>query len=63
MIKRKITSELYKKIGTPDLGNTIYFVKSGKKIYGTISLLQFNGFKGAKKGLVLIGIQPFKQFK
>jgi len=62
-MKRKLTTEKYQKMGHPDLGNTIYFVKDGKRVYGRVSLLSFCGFKGAKKGLVLLGIDPFKRFK
>ena len=61
MIKRKFSSELYKKLGHPDLGDTIYMKKAGKKVYGKVSLLSFVGFKDAKKGLVLLGIEPFKK--
>jgi len=62
-MKIKVTTEKYQKMGHPDLGNIIYFVKNGKKVYGKVSLLSFCGFKGAKNGLVLLGIDPFKRFK
>ena len=61
MIKRKFTSEVYAKMGHPDLENVIYMTVSGKKVYGKVSLLSFCGFKNAKKGLVLLGIEPFKK--
>lgn len=61
MIKRKFTSEVYAKMGHPDLGSKMYMMKSGKKIWGTVSLLSFCGFKGAKNGLVLLGLEPFKK--
>ncbi len=38
-------------------------MKSGKKIYGTVSLLSFNGFKGAKNELVLLGLEPYESNK
>jgi hypothetical protein len=57
------TTEIYKKMGHPGLGSKIYFMKDGKKIYGKVSLLSFCGFKGAKNGLILIGIEPFKKVK
>jgi hypothetical protein len=34
---------------------------SGKKVWGTVSLLSFSGFKGAKNGLILLGLEPFKK--
>ena len=60
MLKRKVTSEVYEKMGRPNLTNTIYIMKEGKKIWGRVSLLSFCGFKGAKDGLILIGLEPFK---
>ena len=63
MLKRKFNKETYIKIGSPDLGSKIYFMKSGKKIYGTVSLLSFNGFKGAKNELVLLGLEPYESNK
>ena len=60
MIKRKFDSETYHKMGCPDLGCKIYMMKAGKKIWGTVTLLSFREFKNAKKGLILIGIEPFK---
>ena len=62
MLKRKFNSETYAKMGYPDLGNKIYFIQSGKKVWGTVSLLSFRGFKGASDGLILIGLEPFKKF-
>jgi hypothetical protein len=59
MLKRKITKEMYLKMGVPDLGSKLFFTKKGKRIYGKCCLLSFSGFKGAKNGLVLIGIIPY----
>lgn len=33
MIKRLIPDELYRKMGCPDLTNTMYFWIDGKKVY------------------------------
>lgn len=63
MIKRKFTSEVYAKMGRPDLGCTMYMTRSGKKVWGKVSLVSFCGFKGAKNGLILLGLEPFKKFK
>lgn len=60
-MKRKFTSEVYAKMGRPDLGSKMYMLlKDGKKVWGSVTLLSFCGFKGAKKGLVLLGMTPFK---
>ena len=59
MIKRTFDSNTYVKLGHPDLGHKMYFNVSGKKRWGTVALLSFCGFKGASKGRVLLGIQPF----
>lgn len=48
-------------MGHPDLGSKIYFMKGGKKVWGRVSLLSFCGFKGVKKGLILLGLEPFKK--
>lgn len=61
MIKRKFTSEVYAKMGHPDLGSIIYMMRAGKKVWGTVSLVSFTGFKGAKNGLVLLGLEPFQK--
>lgn len=61
MIKRKVTTEVYNKMGSPDLNSKIYFMRAGKKVWGKVSLLSFCGFKDAKKGLVLIGMEPFRK--
>ena len=61
MIKRTFDSETYAKMKFPDLGDKIYFMNNNKKIWGTVSLLSFCGFKGAKKGKVLLGLEPFKK--
>lgn len=34
-----------------------------EKMDGKVSLLDFGGFRGAKNGLVLLGIVPFKKYK
>ena len=61
MIKRKFDSETYAKMGRPDLGCKMYMMKSGKKVWGTVSMLSFCGFKGARNGMVLLGLDPFKK--
>ena len=61
MIKRKFTSELYNKLGQPDLGTKMYFMKAGKKVWGIVSLVSFGGFKGAKNGYIMLGLEPFKK--
>jgi len=61
MLKRKFDSETYSKMGHPDLGSKIYFMRAGKKVWGKVSLLSFSGFKGAKNGLILLGLEPFKK--
>ena len=58
-MKRKFTSEAYAKMGNLDLGCKVYIMKAGKKIWGSVSFLSFCGFKGARNGLVLLGIEPF----
>lgn len=59
--KEKFDSETYNKMGHPDLGCKMYMMKAGKKVWGTVSLLSFCGFRGAKKGLVLLGLEPYKR--
>jgi hypothetical protein len=60
MIKRKFDSETYAKMGHPDLGSKIYMKANGKRRWGgVVTMLSFTGFKGASKGLILIGIEPF----
>lgn len=61
MIKRTFDSPTYAKLGHPDLGHKMYFIVSGKKVWGTVTLLSFCGFKGARKGMILLGIEPFKK--
>ena len=61
MIKSKYPSEVYAKMGHPDLGSKMYMTRAGKKVWGSVSLLSFCGFKGARNGLVLLGIEPFKK--
>lgn len=63
MLKRQIKSETYLKMGCPDLGDKIYLIQGGKKVYGKVGLLSFTGFKGSKDGDVLIGLSPFKKSK
>ena len=63
MIKRKFTSEIYNKMGNPDLGSKMFMIIRGKKVWGSVALLSFCGFKGAKNGLVLLGIVPYKNIK
>lgn len=60
MIKRTFDRITYSKLGSPDVGDKIYFMKAGKKVWGIVSLLSFSGFKGAKNGLILLGLKPFK---
>lgn len=59
MKKRLIPDELYRKMGCPDLTNTMYFWIDGKKVYGKVEYVNY--FK--KKGFVYIGIEPFKKPK
>ena len=61
MIKRKVDPETYAKMGRPDLGKKMYFRKGGKKIYGVCSLVAFQGFKGARQGLILVGMCPYEK--
>jgi hypothetical protein len=63
MLKRKFEIKTYNEMGSPDLGCKVYFKKNGKKVWGKVALLSFNGFKDAKKGLVLLGLQPFNNAK
>lgn len=50
------TEETYEKMGRPDLGSIIYFVKEGKKVYGKVSGLRFTGEKSKHKGKIRIKI-------
>ena len=59
MIKRLFSEEIYRKMGYPDLNQTIYFTQSGKKVYGKVALVDFH----KKKGYVYLGIVPFKKQK
>lgn len=61
-MKRKFTQETYAKMGRPDLGSKMYFMKGGKKIYGKVSLVKYHGFKGAMDGMILLGLEPFNKF-
>jgi hypothetical protein len=58
MIRKKINDSVYAAMGYPDLGSRIFLLKDGKRIFGKVCLLSFIGFKGAKNGKVLIGIEP-----
>lgn len=60
MIRKKIKQEVYAAMGYPDLGSRIFLLKDGKRVFGKVCLLSFIGFKGAKNGKILIGIEPFK---
>lgn len=63
MLKRYFTSETYRKIGSPDIGTKIYFMKNNKKIFGKVSLVQFTSEKSRHNGDILIGLEPFKNKK
>lgn len=63
MMKRKFTVETYQKMGRPDLGQKMYFMKAGQKVWGTVVLVAETGFQGASKGLVLLGLEPFQKRK
>lgn len=56
MMKRFFTEELYRKLGCPNLNNIVYFIQSGKRVYGKVALIDFH----KKKGYVYLGIVPFK---
>lgn len=60
MIKRVFDSSTYAKIGHPDLDSKIYFMRKGKKIWGSVVMVSYFGFKGAKDGKIMLGIRPFK---
>lgn len=59
-MKRYFTEETYKKMGRPDLGSIIFFVKEGKKVYGKVSGLHFTGEKSKHKGKIELKLHPFK---
>jgi hypothetical protein len=63
MLKRHFDSETYRKMGSPDLGCVIYFMRAGKKIWGSVSLLHFTGEKSKHKGKIELGLVPFKKLK
>jgi len=58
--KRYFDSETYNKLGQPDLGAKMYFIRNGKKVWGTVSLVHFTGEKSKHKGKIELGISPFK---
>lgn len=60
MLKRYFDSETYQKIGQPNLGHKIYFMRGGKKIWGILSLINYTSEKGKHKGKILLGLEPFK---
>ena len=60
MAKRYFDSETYNKLGQPDLGAKMYFIRNGKKVWGTVSLVHFTGEKSKHKGKIELGISPFK---
>jgi hypothetical protein len=61
MVRKKVNEKVYAAMGHPDLGSRIFLLKDGKRIFGKVCLLSFIGFKGAKNGKILIGIEPFKK--
>jgi len=60
MLKRYFDSETYAKMGHPDLGQKIYFMRAGKKVWGRVALLHFTSDKGKHKGKIELGLEPFK---
>lgn len=60
MLKRYFNSETYRKMGSPDLRDKCYFMRAGKKVHGTIGLIQFTSDKGKHKGDILLGLVPYK---
>jgi len=64
-MKRKFSTEVYRKMGCPDLTNKMFFWKpDGTKIWGTVSSVEYTGFPGCKGGkFVRIGLSPFKNNK
>ena len=59
MIKRYFDSETYKKLGQPDLGSKMYFIRNRKKIWGIVVSIRFTGDKSKHKGKIEIKIAPF----
>ena len=60
MAKRYFDSETYQKLGQPDLGSKMYFMRSGKKVWGSVVSVRFTGEKSKHKGEIELGIAPFK---
>lgn len=60
MAKRYFDSETYNKLGQPDLGSKMYFIKNGKKVWGKVVSVHFTGEKSKHKGKIELGIAPFK---
>ena len=60
MAKRYFDSETYQKLGQPDLGSKMYFMRSGKKVWGSVVSVRFTGEKSKHKGKIELGIAPFK---
>lgn len=57
MARRIFNSETWQKIGSPDLGSTMFYINqiTKKKVYGTVTKVDY----GHKKGIELI-IKPLK---
>lgn len=60
-MKKYFDSEIYNKIGSPDLGCKMYFKKNGVKIFGKVSSIHFTGLKSKHKGKIEIGLAPFNK--
>lgn len=60
MAKRYFDSETYNKLGQPDLGSKMYFIRNGKKVWGVVVSVHFTGEKSKHKGKIELGIAPFK---
>ena len=50
MIQRKFTTDVYRKIGSPDLGSVIYFMKGERKFGEKFLCFHLWGLKVLKKG-------------
>jgi len=55
MAVRIFDSETWRKIGQPDLGSKMFYIKNGKKVWGSVTEVQFGHKKGVK-----LKIKPFK---
>ena len=60
MAKRYFDSETYNKLGQPDLGAKMFFIRNSKKVWGKVVSLRFTGEKSKHKGKIELGISPFK---